>query len=479
MVQPFRRSSLIFIVVTCAAIFAHQNADAITSYARNDPYPIYTPLDPHHFLATREKARLLGFQYPDDLCEREQLSMSVSVFSQSADKARNICKEVIPLGDIDGRWYMLGLLFGPVPQGQALPPTLVDARQNIFPTIPLDTPINDRSAIDKDEEFGFFSIPAKYRKRGVRAELSAQLTDDIGIQFRLGIADICFTHTGFENLTNDSSFTDPNNADLTVANVNEYLMCNIKNIAPEICLDIDNFHECSVEDVRLALYWRHAYALNEERMDCWPTFILTPFLHLEAGIAAGKERDRNKAFALAFGSNDHHSVGLTAGFDLAFSENFPCRGDDINCGDEFFMEIGGEVGITHYFAKDFCKIPMPTSRCQQGIFPFTTDANIQPGKNWHFGAKLNAYHFLEHLSFYFQYVMVQHSDDEITLKRPDPAFIPSELEKRSTFKAQFGNVGFNYDLSPHVSLGLFWQVPLSQRVAFKSTTIMGGLSVIF
>jgi hypothetical protein len=182
----------------------------------------------------------------------------------------------------------------------------------------------------------------------------------------------------------------------------------------------------------------------------------------------GASEHSNFAFSLPFGNNGHHSIGATGGINLDFVET---------------VEIGAEAGITHFFAREFCdlRIPnimngrQPANQCQLGIFPFSTQACVQPGFNWHFTAKLQCYHFIDRLSFYFQYVLVHHEHDHITLRNPDPAFAPCVLEEMSNFTAQMGYFSLYYDISPRLNLGVLVQLPFQQQNAYRSTTVMFSL----
>ena len=439
---------------------------ALTSLLRNDPYPVYNSLDPHTFLYTRKKLRLKGYDLDP---WNDHASISISPFGQNANYAKDIQGNYIPLGDINGRWDMLALLDGNLPAGKTLPPALVTASANIFPG---GVGLNDPDMIDCTQLFGFFSFPMVYRKRGVRFEVDAMLGGDFGLSVQSGVADMCQTLTQDPcpriDLTTQST-KDPwkGNSDcnvpITKCTIEKYLMDQFKIITEEIGLDAGNFHTFSVEETRLNLFWRHAFPINQDEEE-WPEFLLLPFAQMSGSISPGKEKNPNKAFGLPFGNNRHYSAGFNAGLNMDFYDT---------------LEIGGEFGYTHFFRRSCMELRVPNSPCQQGIFPFSTSVNYQPGANWNFGGKLSAYHFLNNLSMYFQYQFITHEKDKICVINRDPAYTPEVLEQASDWKVQLANIGFNYDCSPNILLGFFWQAPLAQKRAYKSTTIMFTFNATF
>ena len=62
-------------------------------------------------------------------------------------------------------------------------------------------------------------------------------------------------------------------------NVHTYLICPAEKIAQELCYDLRQFHEHSMEDIRLIGYWRKAYWVNKGR-EGWPEFLAIPFFTL-------------------------------------------------------------------------------------------------------------------------------------------------------------------------------------------------------
>lgn len=466
-------ANILLMVIGCRA--------EITNYSKNDPFPIFSTLDPEQlFLYTYHCMELKGLA--TDRKRQEWFNLSISPFGQNANDGKNSFNVITPLGDLNGRWGMVPLLFGPTPQGKVFPPALVTAQSVLFPTVPMGTPIDDPASVDPGQNLGYFSIPMEYRKRGLRFDFSAQILCDFGLNLKVGLADIRQT-AQFVNLTCNAtapcsttacSLTtaciNPNNPALTGANVNTYLMntCVLNEIANQINWSLDNFCKFSAEDIRLGAYWRHAFPINPggstEDCFCCPTFLLIPYAQLQGSFAVGYVRQYNHPFALSFGNNSHNALGATAGINLDFTDT---------------IEIGMEASATHFFERGFCNVPVPTHPCQSGIYPFQTDVNIQPGNNYEFAAKMFAYHFVECLNFHFQYVLIRHECDCFRLQCPDPAFLPHLLEKRSCWTAQVANIGLNYDISPHISLGFLWQAPISQRNTYRSTTVMFGFNATY
>lgn len=456
------------LLLSIVLISATPRIFALSSLAKNDPYPVFSSLDPHSFLYMHEKLKVKDPDFAER--KRDNVGLSISPFGQNADRGRDVNGVRKDLGDLTGNWGMIPLLYGPIPDGKTLAPTLQTALENLFPGVsPGD--LNDGTKIDPNMNFGYFSAPLKYRKRGVRLQLEADIYAGFGLSIQTGIISMSQTNTGFIDLTtctpSDCQF-DP--SPLTGENVEKYLMKELKQISKEICLDICDYCETSIEEVRINLFWRRGFDLNKDDDD-WPRFLLIPFFEISGTVSPGGENRLtdngfNKAFALPFGNNDHSGVGFDTGINVDFIES---------------IEIGFEVGMTYFFKRNFEKYRVPTSCFQTTIYPYATDVSIHPGYNWHFGGKIAAYHFLGRLSGWFQYIQMEHKQDDIKLRKCEDSdvFLPEQLEKISGFKAKFIDVALNYDISPNISLGLFWQAPISQRNSYRSSTILFSFNASF
>lgn len=507
MLQNFRKSLLLIILF---ASFASE----IKSFTTNtrfgyDPYPMYSTLDPQEFMCRKYRQWLKGLS---DKEETERVRFAISPFAQFADRGRNIYNDQVNLGDLGGRWNMIALLFGSTPTGKSLPSSLETAKDNLFGqnigVIP-----NPEIYLDPEKQFGFFTVPLKYRKSGVRFEFDLRIVKDLGFKIQFGYACICqrledlcqrydicagtacigmdacsnktitkadesacgdCEHKGYVlpiDLTNCTTKTQmptsvPSESEIKQiekADVQFYLMNQLHTIARELCIDLCNFNKGSIEDVKLNFYWRHVLEVNEDR-DGWENFLLIPFLEACYTVGSAEEINPSQIFSAPFGNNGHNSIGVMGGLLIDFTET---------------VELGFEAGLTHFFNKSFACYRVPNSIHQSGIYPFTTAVTVCPGMNCHLSLKLATYHFLNRLSTYFQYVVVTHKDDKICLCKPDTAFKPCILERHSCWTSQLANIGFNYDISPNVSLGFLWQAPLSQKRAVRASTVMFSLNAVY
>lgn len=469
---------------------AHLCFGHLSMYSRSDPYPMYSSIDPNTFLYRRTIEQMKGNDTVYN--NREFFGVQVSVFGQTAKCGRSGCfrgcttccandSSTLPqpsccdveLGDLEfGPWGMVPTLFGPFPCGYTNYPsqTLQIAQQHLFPSPQFVAgAINDPQVLGlngtyPNQTLGVLTFPLCYNKWGFRTELDFQLSSAFGFMLQTGVSTICQTGTfSYCETTTACCQDDTTNIGTDGENVKKYLVCQTEKIAQELCYDLRTFSQTGMEDIRLIGYWRKAYWVNKGR-ESWPEFLAIPFLTLGGTIATGKAKCPTKVFGVPFGNNGHNSIGASIGIDLDFVKT---------------IEIGGEFGLTHFFKRQVCNFPLPTNAYQSGIFPFKTDVTICPGFNWHFGLKMLAYQFLDRLSGYFEWIVVTHKDDKITPKKCDPAFKPEVIEKRSCWQSQFGNFSLYYDISPCINFGLLWQMPLAEKGAYRSSTVLFSLSAFF
>lgn len=481
--------SLLILMFPAAHMPLHAH---LTSLTNNDAIPMFSTLNiDEEYLLTRKQLEYKfdgsgGREYTWLEKKRDRVGFSLSPFAQNADRGKSIkgqpcipnpqpcpMRDETPLGDLTGRTGMIALLYnngpvnasGPLPQGQTLPPVLQRALDALFEeTSPGIRPgLNDEANIDPMQQYGYFSFPLKYRKRGVGFQLAAMFAETFGILVQTRVSTIRQVRQETLNLTSSNEFVPITPAVASAANVNNYLMRQLEEIADEIHINMCDFISTSMEEVRVNLFWRQAFPMNEDAENEWSRFLLIPYVEVGASGSPGKLDNEFKFFAAPFGNNRHTSIGFTTGINIDFLET---------------IEIGGEIGYTHFFKRTYCR-PVPNNEYQTNLFPFSTEVTVRPGDNWYFGARIAAYHFLEHLSMYFEWFVLDHQRDSICLVNPDPAFVPEVLECASSFKTKLGNAGFNYDLSPNVGIGFLWQIPFSQRNAYRSSTIMAGLNVTF
>jgi hypothetical protein len=461
---------------------------ALTTLNYNDMSPPFS--SKYHFdFMNEEEKEILKDKDIKSIYERVQVS--TSFVGQKATKARDMNKVSVLVGDVHGRLNMVGLMYGAVPTGQTRPAKLTAAL-----TLPLSglgtltaADLQARHGLtqaqvllsnsyfsDKTQNFGFFSLPVKYRKIAGRFKVSGRILDDFVISLQGGVADMKQTTTHYTDKT--LSMTDANYQDVYHQNIlaNEAnfaqdrsvvetnLMDQHTQIFTEMGVNGEDWHDTGLEDISLSLAWRHNIRINkDEDPKDWAPFIFTPHFLIAGTIGAGNAQDPDVLLSLPFGNNKHHAIHFATGFSIDFHES---------------VEMSFEAGGTHFFDRTY-ETRVPTDELQSLLFPFKTIVKVEPGQTWHTTIGMNAHHFLDKLSVFVQYSYVQNLKDKINLVTADTAFIPRRLEDQSSSKVQNAQVGFNYDLSPNMSFGFLWQAPLAQRASYKTTTILLSAIITF
>ncbi|MFS8506730.1 MAG: hypothetical protein LVQ75_01185 [Candidatus Babeliales bacterium] len=465
-------------------IFAYQTRiySTTATITQHDFYPLHATLYPFDFLNEQRKAAIKGMTHHP---MPERMRFCATAFGQKATLGRDQDKVECPAGDIHGRWNMVGLTYGTVPTGHTLPALLTAAAGQTYQDGQL---LSHENYSDVNDHLGHFSIPLRYIKMGARFDFSVRIFSDIVLQVQTGIADIKQTHTKFLDQGDPLVYTTAipvqdiygstaAPADLVAdrATIANWLMDPHELIFEQMGLNIQDFHATGPEDVLLSLIWRHNFAINKpgsydqsddefNRDHEWSQFIMTPFFKVTGIVGIGKEKDQTKAFSIPFGNNKHNGVSIATGLSMDFYET---------------IEFTWQAGASHFFKRDISGMYVPNDERQRGVFPFKTDVSYAPGKTWFFTCALNAYHFMEKLSFYTEYIYTSHAKDTVKLLTPDTAFKPHVLEDHTKWAVQAMNIGFNYDFSPYMKAGFTWQAPLVRRGAYKTNTLAVTLAGTF
>jgi hypothetical protein len=472
--------SVVKVALFCIVITTSLPLMSMISWEFHDPFPQYTTAEPHEFLYTLHKDNLKGIESE---VEHEYASLTISPFGQWAKTAKNNNHAIVPLGDVFGTWNMLALLYGPGCPGHSTPlldqisTTSYCGTESICTGTQCGVFFNNDQAFtipevfeNIDPNFGKVSVPLEYRKQGMRAEIDFLIGHDFGIKLQGGVVEIQQTVSAFNDIsatgTPLGSNCSPNACcvEQDLANVEQFLTspAAIRAIANDICLNIHNFRKTALEDIRATLFWRHAFSFNDDNKQ-WSKFLLIPFVQVTGTLATGPTKSSKRMFAIPHGNNGHESIGFDLGFTLDFADT---------------LEIAVEGGGTFFNTKNKL-MRIPTHELQSTIFPCTTCARFKPGNNWHLLATLHARYFLDKLSAYLQLAIIDHEKDCISVKQSSTIFRPDLLVALSPWSVRLLNIGFNYNISPTLSIGFLWQASLQQRIAPRTTTLMASLVSIF
>lgn len=492
----FRKNSNISLLYMFLCVHAPILEARTTSAFNQDVYPIFTTKEPRFLL---NKA-IAFYKEEDDRSYqelRDHVELHIAPFGITADRGRTsngllpfevtedgfpdnlptgFSSRFVPLGDLKGRTNLIALLFGAEPAHQNLPPVLQTAKQIIFgPILDGNGNIDDADYIDPQENLGCESIYFKYSKRGIRFSLDGRFSKDFGGSIELGV--VSAKHS-LQKIVDKTKHKDENADDFNPTvpqtvppkiddsikeKVQGYLADEFFTILSELDQVLtDNTSRTSIESVECSLFWRHVFELMPE-YDDWLNVLLIPYIEGTATVSPGAKKRPFVVYDPVFGNNQHSAVGFTAGLYIDFIET---------------IYIETAFGYMHFFSHDFDNVPVPTSPYQINLYPFSTDISVKPGANWHFAFKMGCDQFVEKLSCYVEYVMIEHKKNSVKLRTDDSAFFPGALEESSPFKVKLCNISISYAFSPNASVGFLWQVPISQRNAPKSTMIMLSLDAL-
>lgn len=500
------RHFMFYLLLLC--LFSGSPLMGSSNRTNNDPYPVYTALYPYTYCTNNFRDYEAGL-LPDH--EQEHFIFNVSPFRQAAVLGKNIHNHSAQLGDLTGRWNMISLFY-PGDDDQNTNNTVQQTLFNVLginqaelaggcgntstgsmSPLTLMGVLTTPSLRDPTEQFGFFSVPIRYRKWGVRFQAEFYIAAGIGLQVQTGVCDIIQT-TSFIDRTCTAlgrncptGVCSPQCCDIDQIGctcktiVMNQIMDQYQTIAETLRLDIRNYNKRCAEDTRVNLYWRKVFPINQDR-EGWPYFLMMPFVVLEGLVPTGNKVNPNQLFALPGGNDGHGGLGFTAGLNFDFVET---------------IEIGVQASMTDFFARNYCNYPVPVNEFQNGMLPWKANLRLQPATNWTFAALMNARNFLYRLSVWAQWVATYHGRDcftNVTVLPFNPGgnapLIPSNsgstalpepevglMATRSRWNSHMINVGLTYDISPNIALGFLWQTPVARQNAYRSTTLMGSLIV--
>ena len=423
-----------------------------------------------------------------------------------------------------------------LPAGTSTTPALTDTVPSVF----------SQDYLSQDTSFfGAFSLPLEYRKAGLRLELAIEPTDWLGLTIQTGFVNIQQTTTGLMSIdpvleamaqvTSGTAYATPLTLFSNLPNVNLYGMVgtdavgtppygtsvpsNVQTLFDDyisnnqeelfdsengIDLSTCNFDYCSVEDVRVILSFKHIYDIDRYTKDTddefdWPDMIFTPYAWIGASAPVAKKQQYNKLLSLPFGNNGHASVGGAVGFMFDFVDS---------------IEVGFEGGATYFAPNKVCR-PVPNHPLQRVAYPYWTTVNVHPGINCNFKAHMNAYQFINHVSFWATFEVIQHRKDHYNLcngqdnfitkpltntiytysgtatpnctdsdpvnigTKKEQIFYPEKLSCNSDWRMQFLNMAVIFDIQPGMQAGFVWQQPISPRNAYYPVSLLATFNFMF
>lgn len=487
------------------------NCHALPLYNIQDTQPFHTVKGSDKYYSTLDSSHI---------------QFHLSPYHQHAKSGRNFCGQKVSIGDIYGKWNMLGVFFGPGgnPNGALVtnfpanllasknainilslpdatvptPPGLANVT-GIYRMVGTDYTVEDQFNADRDTFAYYDSVHVRYERIGVRGQMSFDFKFGLGLGMRTGVAD--YKQKAEFNLANDFrklaglSFTETVDGKVTqkeplpaaksdgsvgtpgvdvLDKSAQYILRNLMDeksrnlITKDLGLDLGEVRESKWEDTHLYMYWQHPFELGDKEGDFSCSII--PYISAGIWLPTGEERNPDKQFSIATGNDGFTMVTL----DGSLSFDFPKM---------LQTSFGG--GVMFANKRELSNQRVPTSIYQTGIIPWKTNIHKHPGLTWYLNASMKAEDIISTLSVYVDWLYTRHLKDSITLRETNEnrrkAFsigIPI-LERDSEWKNQQASVGFNYRVTPLLSFGFGLQAYISGVRVYRTTTTMGSVTLTF
>jgi hypothetical protein len=407
-------------------------------------------------------------RYPTEL-EDWTIDLSISPFYQHASGARDKDGNKVPTGDRLGRWEMFPIWWGD--SNLAAPTSSVFNATN-YPTVHnlwrfSESVLGITEATFSDDTNngtltydGAYSVEVDYEKVGIRLEFDSALASGFGLTIKMGVVDYKQTPT-FTNMKKSPS----GNLETFV---DDHLMTptTLAGIASDLSLGIDRYQTTAFEDTFAQLYWSNRFRYNDQEGN--HIVSVAPYIGAGVWIPTGKKKNQNEAFSLPTGHDGFWGVMLEGAINLDFPG---------------MVLVNFGVGATFFETKTLSDQRVPTHKDQAGIYPWKAKIKRRFGTSWNLSFSLIARKIIDNLSAYFDYLYCRHERDSITMQEATSTrngyFLPKKMEEESSWRSQMIQLGFDYKITPNLSLGAAGQTHISGFRVYKTHTVLGSITFTF
>ncbi|MFH1644264.1 MAG: hypothetical protein ABIA74_03750 [bacterium] len=325
----------------------------------------------------------------------------------------------------------------------------------------------DETNFDVDDKFGRLSVPIDFEKIGLRSKLNFVFGQYFGANVKTGVCYYKQRPTFVDKTSGQQgkwyqSF--PNATEKSKTLVQTYLTDEekIEAIANEVGLDVNRYSKTAMEDTHIEFSMNYPIKLEGKDSELEVTFI--PILAVGVWAPSGSNFKQDYAFSLPTGNDGF--LGLTV--DGSLNLDFPGT-----------IQLGFGLGGAYFEKKDLENQRVPSSMYQYGIYPWKTDIKKQPGATWYANFSMMGQIFIEGFSFYFDLIHTEHRKDTIELKQDNAYFKPQKMIDESSWRAEHIFMGLDYKVAPACSIGISFQSLISGARVYRTTTILGSMTLNF
>ena len=325
----------------------------------------------------------------------------------------------------------------------------------------------DETNFDEDRKFARLSVPIDFEKVGLRSKLNFSFGKYFDLNVKTGFCYYSQRPT-FIDKTNGDDFYDqlgfPNSNAKSKYLIETYLtdVKKIRDISQEVDFNVKRYSKTAMEDTHVEFTINYPMELEDKVGDLAVTFV--PILSCGVWAPSGSTYDQDYAFSLATGNDGFLGLTVDGSLNIDFAGT---------------IQLAFGAGAAFFEEKNLSNQRIPSSKYQYGIYPWKTDIKKQPGTTWYANFSMMAQNFTEDLSFYCDFIHTEHRKDSIELKEENDNFYPQKMIDESSWRTEIIFMGLDYAIVPACSMGISFQSVVGGARVYRTTTILGTITLNF
>jgi hypothetical protein len=264
-------------------------------------------------------------------------------------------------------------------------------------------------------------------------------------------------------------------ADATITSDAILNATTMRQVLDELGMNADPFSEWTFEDTYVAADFAYPFlfrnADGKDAVKIWPTISVGIWIPT---ARKPKSLEPEHLFRVPIGNDEHLGVSVDGALNFDFK-------------DTLTFNVG--IGATFFDKKHFAKFPIKIHPKQRGFLPWKAKVERKLGDTVGAHAGVAAHNFIDGASAYFEYSLVSHRPDKLTMLNADIRKLhESDRDTLDAFRNQMQETawssqelhfGICYQVTQNFEAGASFKVHVKGENVPKTRSIMASMRIAF